>query len=137
MHETGEQLPMQAQRIELIGDHQLLLEKSPLENILQIVAPDGHVSLTIHVSPAGPVLRFEGAGLIVHTSGALAIDAQQVAIRGRDGVAIVSGGDAHISATGDLHTQARTQSISATSGDVNVKANDDVKLKGERIRLNC
>lgn len=38
---------------------------------------------------------------------------------------------------GDIATRAREQVIEARLGDVRVKANDDVKLNGERIRLNC
>ena len=34
-------------------------------------------------------------------------------------------------------TSARAQAITARLGDVSVKANDDVRLNGERVRLNC
>jgi hypothetical protein len=42
-----------------------------------------------------------------------------------------------LQASGDLHSEARIQNVTATLGDVNVRANDDVKLSGERVRVNC
>ena len=63
--------------------------------------------------------------------------ADRVAIHGREGVAITTDGDVAIVAAGDLETRARTQTIAAELGDVRVVANDDVRLTGERIRMNC
>ena len=74
---------------------------------------------------------------MIQASGLLAIEGEQVAIHGRDGVSITSGGDAQVLVKGDLNTEARIQNVTATRGNVNVKANDDVKLLAERIRLNC
>ena len=125
------------QTIELIGDRQLVVEHRPAENVLQIVGADGRVSLSIHITPAGPVLRFEGSGLIVQTAGALEIDAQRVLIQGREGVAIASGGDAVIQVAGALSLQADAQQLTARLGDIEIRANDDVAVNGERIRMNC
>lgn len=46
-------------------------------------------------------------------------------------------GDLKLQVAGDLHSEARVQNVTATLGDVNVRANDDVKMIGERIRMNC
>jgi hypothetical protein len=90
----------------------------------------------VAITADGPVLRFEG-GLALQTDGPLAIDAEQVTLHGRQGVAISSGGDAWIQVEGDLHSNARIQNITADLGNVNVKANDDVKINGERVKVNC
>ena len=42
-----------------------------------------------------------------------------------------------LAATGDMQLEARVQDITATQGNVNVKANDDVCLHGERVKVNC
>jgi hypothetical protein len=122
--------------LDLPGRQRLLVEREPDASVLRIFGSDGRVTLSIEVTESGPVLCFEG-GLEVRASGALDFAAQRVAIRGREGVRIESGGDAHIRAEGDLHSEARVQNVRARLGNVNVKANDDVKLRGERIRLNC
>jgi hypothetical protein len=127
----------QTHSLELIGEQRLLVERRTRDDLIRLIGPEGRLTLSIIVTPTGPVLRFEGPGLLIESSGALAIDAEHVAIRGREGVALVSGGDAKIVAEGTFDTEAHRQNIRASRGDVNVYANDDVKIDGERIRMNC
>ncbi len=123
--------------LELVGNQQLVLERRPSDNVLRIVDQDGHVCLSIHITADGPVLRLEGSGLMIQATGALALDAEAVVIHGREGVAISSGGNAKISVAGELDTEASVQNISALLGNVNVRANDDVRMNGERVLMNC
>lgn len=120
----------------LAGQQTLVVENDAGGNVLRILDPRGRVTLSVEVTEKGPVLRFE-SGLQVRTEGHLDFEAQRVAIRGREGVRIESGADTHIRAAGDLSSEARIQNIRARLGNVNLKANDDVKLRGERVRLNC
>jgi hypothetical protein len=123
--------------IDLIDDQRLIVERRPSDSLIRIVGGNGRVSLTIEVTAAGPLLRFEGLSLRIESDGDLGIGARRIALHGREGVVISSGGDASIEAVGDLSTAAAEQNISARLGNVNVKANDDVRLGGERIKLNC
>ena len=125
------------QVVDLRGDQHLIIDSNPQEDRLMITSSDGKVSLTITITDAGPVLHLEGAGLMIRTDGDLAINAKSLAIHGRDGIALTTGGDAHICAAGDLTTKARIQNITAELGNVNLQANDDVKIDGERILMNC
>ena len=52
-------------------------------------------------------------------------------------VSLNTDGDLALRAAGALTSEARIQNLTATLGDVNVRANDDVKMQGERIRMNC
>jgi hypothetical protein len=122
--------------LELAGEQQLTVQSDQGVSILRILDPGGRVTLRVEVSENGPVLCFE-SGLQVRASGALDFEGQRVAIRGREGVRIESGADTQLVAAGDLHSDARVQNIRARLGNVNLKANDDVKLRAERIRLNC
>ncbi|MBV8415146.1 MAG: hypothetical protein JO251_08050 [Verrucomicrobia bacterium] len=133
-------LPIAVSRIhvlELMGDQQLLIQRNPESDVLQLVACNGQVSLSVHVTKEGSLLRLNGVGLTIETTGALSINAERVAMHGRDGVIISSGADAEIKAAGELTTHAQNQNISAELGNINIRANDDVKLDGERIRMNC
>jgi uncharacterized protein (DUF2345 family) len=125
------------QVVDLRGDRHLFIDQGLQEDRLVITGADGRVSLTITVTDQGPVLHLEGAGLMIRTDGNLAINAKSLAIHGRDGIALTSGGDAHICVDGDLTTRARIQNITAELGNVNVQANDDVRIDGERILMNC
>ena len=122
---------------ELIGQQALVVESAEGGDLLKIVAPDGRVRLAIAITPDGPVLELGGMGVMIRSSGPLAIDAERIALHGRNGLQISTGGDAAIRAEGDLTSVARIQNISASLGNVNVKANDDVRLNGERVMMNC
>jgi hypothetical protein len=74
---------------------------------------------------------------MLQATGDLAVSAGRLALHGRDGVAITSDGDVTVQTPGDLSTSARSQNITAELGNVNVKANDDVKINGERVLVNC
>lgn len=125
------------QVVDLRGDQQLVIDQGLKEDRLIITSANGKVSITITITDSGPVLHLEGAGLMIRADGDLAINARSLAIHGRDGIALTSDGDAHICVQGDLTTRARIQNITAELGNVNVQANDDVKIDGERILMNC
>ena len=123
--------------LSLVGNQQLVVRRDERSDVLSIVAQNGRVSLSIEVTKDGPVLRLEGSNLTIETDAALAIDADTVALHGRRGMALSTDGNLTIHAAGDLCTNARRQKINAELGDVDIRANDDVKLDGERIRMNC
>lgn len=125
-----------ATRLEFVGGQRLLVERGGQEDLLTLVASSGEVVFSVRITPTGPVLRFE-RGLRIEASGALEFAGRSLALSGEEGVSITSGGDASIEVAGDLSTTARVQHIRARLGDVSVKANDDVRLAGERVRLNC
>jgi hypothetical protein len=102
------------QTVELVGNQQLVVETTSTGNLLHVLGSDGFVRLSLHITPDGPVLRFEGAGIMIQSSGALAIDAETVIIQGRTGLTLLSGGDAEILAVGDLSSKARIQNVTAT-----------------------
>jgi hypothetical protein len=112
-----------------LGDHFLHIEPEAGGHVLRLVGPGGAQRLEIAVTADGPVLRLH-SGLKLELAGALTIDAQTVALHGREGLALTSGADARITAAGDLVARAEL-------GDVSVRANDDVRLDGERVRMNC
>lgn len=118
-----------AHQLEFIGGQRLLVERGAREDLLTLLAPSGEVVFRVSLTPSGPVLRFE-SGLRIEASGALEFVGKSLALSGEDGVSIRSGGDASIVATGDLVARAEL-------GDVSLRANDDVRLDGERIRMNC
>lgn len=112
-----------------LGSHFLHIEPEAGGHVLRLVGPGGAQRLEIAVTADGPVLRLH-SGLKIELAGELAIDAARIALHGREGLTLTSGGDARIVAAGDLVARAEL-------GDVSVRANDDVRLDGERVRMNC
>ena len=104
--------------------------------MLRLVGPDGAEPLEVTLTPAGPVLRLR-AGLTVAVEGKLALRADELSLQAQTALDLGSAGSLTLRAGGELRTEARTQAINATGGDVRVTANDDVVMVAERIKLNC
>jgi hypothetical protein len=126
--------PVEA-NIDLPGGQSLLIHTDGDDSVIRIESY-GVTVLSIRVTAQGAELRFED-GLKMRAEGKLTLDGDQVTIRAREELRLESSGEAHIQVSGDLYTEARVQNIKATLGNINLKANDDVKLTAERILLNC
>ncbi|QDV86127.1 hypothetical protein [Stieleria sp.] len=107
------------------------------QQTLHLMSVDGKCRLEIQITEAGPVLMLGGAGLQVSVDGTLAFDAGHVAIHGRDSLSLSTDGDLSLKSAGKMHSSGHTQCIESQRGDVQVTANDDVRLTGERVRVNC
>jgi hypothetical protein len=82
----------------------------------------GAVELEVTLTDRGPVLHFRAAEIQLESSGTLGLECQDLEVRAH--------GDAQLAAQGDLR-------LGAARGDVRIVANDDVRLNGERVKLNC
>jgi len=96
-----------------VDGHTLSLTATSEGHLLRVTGPDGGAGLTIALTPQGPVLRV-ASGLRIEVAGDLDLEGENVRVFGRDDVRIEAG-----------------------RGDVFIRANDDVRLDGERIRNNC
>lgn len=123
--------------LELVGQHRIELRRDPAVDTVELIGRDGKVVLAIEISEAGPVLRFEGAGLTLRAAGDLALQARRLTLHADESLALSTGGDLELAAAGDLRSTARVQTITAELGDVRVEANDDVRIDGERVLVNC
>lgn len=123
--------------VELSRRQRMIVLRRPDADVVQFLSRQGEITLSVILTEAGPVLQFQGASLALQASGSLSIEAEHLHLHGRGGVSLTTNGDLSVQATGDLTSEARAQKITATLGDVNVSANDDVRLLGERVRMNC
>jgi hypothetical protein len=126
-----------SEALELMGRQRLVISRRPGGELVQFLNSKGKVTLSVELTEQGPVLRFEGASLVLQAAGELAIEAEHLQLRGRSGVSLSTAGDLTFHAEGDLHSEARIQNLTAALGNVNVRANDDVRILGERVRVNC
>lgn len=126
--DRGEQAAILAAPVAL-GRYALHIERIQDGHLLRLEGPEGEKSLEIVLTPQGPVIRLNSS-LRLDLAGDLAVEARHVSLHGREGLTLTSGTDAILAVTGDLHVRAER-------GDVAVHANDDVRLDGERIRMNC
>lgn len=122
------------QEIDLPGGQRLELSVDGDDTILKVNAA-GKTMVSIRITRDGAELNFED-GIQMRTQGTLTLDGERVTFRAREELRLESEGEVNICAKGDLNTEGRIQNIRAKLGNVNVKANDDVKMRAERILLN-
>jgi len=89
--------------------------------VLRLEAPDGRVCLTISLHAGGAAVELAASSLRVATTGDVQFDCERLQVNARDRIDLVAGTDI---------------GLAARLGNVDLVANDDVSLQGERIRLN-
>jgi hypothetical protein len=127
----------EADALELPSGRRISCEEEASGELVTIQGPEGGVELRVLLTEDGPVLRFDAARLELQSAGTIRAECERFEVAARSDVVQEAGGDVSIQARGDLSTRARTTSVTSTRGDVALKANDDVTLDGERVKLNC
>ena len=107
------------------------------DEIIDVKSKDGDVLVNIKMTAEGPVLSFSGASIEVEATKRFTVNSPKVHIHADESLRVTTNGDYHEEVNNDAYRTARIQHIKAELGDVKIRANDDVKLDGERIRLNC
>lgn len=116
----------------------LTVDGAPPESRVRIAHPRDPrvIEFVISLTDQGPVVRGSSARLefeaeeIVHKCRSFAVEAT-------DKVEIRSHADLHVEADAKASVGGAETTIFADAGDVQVRANDDVRLKGEMVLLNC
>lgn len=123
--------------IVLTGGHRLRVERGRDEDLLHLEAADGRLRVTLVVTAEGTRIELDGAELAIRSSGGVAIDAERVSLVGREGLSLATDQDLEIRAGGVIRTEGHAQHLVSRLGDLTIRANDDVKVTAERIKMNC
>ena len=105
----------------------------------------GEVELEVRMTEHGPVLRFKAAGLELDSTGDMKVRCDNFDLKAKGSITQESGGplkqkigaDADIRVRGEQSTKAGEIKIASKRGNVEIEANDDVQIVGERVKLNC
>ncbi len=106
-------------------------------DIFTVSNREGMIELEITITEKGPVLQFNTVDMKIASKGRVRIDCEDFYVHAKGRIKYSSDGDLIQQANGDMSTTARICSVKARRGNINLDANDDVKIKGERILLNC
>lgn len=87
---------------------------------LRITSPEGRLELEVRFNAEGPVLRFGRAAVELSSEGDVTLGARNL----------------HLRAAEELSAEGHAVRLRSRRGDVAIRANDDVRLDGERIKLN-
>lgn len=115
------------------------------EDRVTIRSPTGEVELEVRMTARGPVLRFRAADLELASAGKVEVSCDRFHVQAKSAIVEETGGDlrqrvggnADIKVRGRLRAAARETQIAAKRGNVQIEANDDVEIVGERVKLNC
>lgn len=121
----------------LVGDHRLRLERRAEEDVLRVEAPDGQIRVCVTVTASGATIELDGADLAIRSSGALDLDARRLTLRAREELRLESDANLKVRAEGAVRIEGLEQYLVSRRGDLSVYANDDVRIDGERIKMNC
>ena len=110
----------------------------------QLVIRDanGEVELRVVLTPQGPVLRLKAARVELDADvlglrcRELEVDVREAARFQAASIHTKTTGDHELEVGGRSHVQARSVAVEAALGSIELRANDDVEVEGERIWLN-
>jgi hypothetical protein len=121
----------------LTSGRRLRIDRDAEGDRLTVHTADDQIELEVVLTEQGPILKFRAADLVVESIGSVKIDCEDFHVRATRSILHDSEGDLTQRADNHLSAQGSTCAIRSTRGDVRIAANDDVRLNGERVRLNC
>ncbi len=115
------------------------------DDVLTVSAVDGRVELSVRFTAAGPVLSFEAAGLRLGSPGEITVACERFRVEATESVVLHSAGNIEAAADGEAvmraggatRVEGHAVEVRSRRGSLDLKANDDVRVRGERIKLNC
>ncbi len=142
---SGKSISKGAKTVEFDTGRKIIMGSSARGDLLIVENPEGFTELSVIFTGSGPVLNFQSAKINLRSDGDLSLDCENLVVNASCHMKIKTGGDLVHEIEGEIKTQAkgktthkaRAVDIESDLGNVKIKANDDVLLDGERIRLNC
>lgn len=129
--------------VELPSGRTVEVHRGPNES-LTIYHPTGQVEVSISLTEDGPVLSMAAAAINMRTSGDLNISCDRFRVRSRSSVDIRTdgdmvqqvGGNATTEVEGVALTAAHSVGVAAREGDLDLEADSDVLVNGNRVLIN-
>lgn len=119
--------------------------EGPGRDRFTIRSATGEVELQICMTEKGPLLRFRAADVELDATRDVKVHCEEFHVKAAKHIVQEAGGDlrqriggqADVKVRGRLTLAAREARLQAKRGNVQIEANDDVEVLGERIKLNC
>lgn len=139
-----EDLAVPVRTVPFASGRSLEIAELPGEERIHVRAPGGQLLLSLRLTPEGPVLALSGVSLEIAAQKHIAIACEDLSIRTTGDASVDVGGSLRQHVRGSAIREAgkasieraREVKVEASPGGVVIQANDDVDIKGERIRLN-
>ncbi|WP_437690664.1 hypothetical protein [Sorangium sp. So ce176] len=140
----GAALAAPARVVPLASGRSIEIAEEGAEERIHIRAAAGQLLVSIRLTDEGPVLSLSGASLEIAAAKTLSLSCDTLRIQAAQDAAVEVGGSLHERVRGSVvreagrsaRTTAREVMLEASPGGVEIRANDDVDIVGERVRLN-
>jgi hypothetical protein len=132
---TANRAPNLFEEMTFPNGHTAQLDRENQE--LRLLDDRQNMVLSIKMTDGGLVVNLQAFQLNLTALDELNFFSKKIKMAASEDFSIETGGNFTQKTVGDAQNSARSHQITADLGNVNVKANDDVRLDGERIKLNC
>lgn len=130
--------------VSLASGRSIAVTEGAAEERIEIRSTRGEIMLAVRLTEQGPVLSLTGVSLEIAASKSLALACETLDIRATKNASIDVGGSLRErvggsvtrEAAGASSVSAREVKLEAHPGGMVLRANDDVAITGERVRLN-
>ena len=125
--------------------HSLTVLNNNGSDVVQVRNSEGLSLFTIEITEQGTNLNIEAKNINLIAEDKLNLTGNEITIDSNNKTVLTSQGDYENKIEGNCKTEtkgkslnvAKTHTVKASLGDVKLQANDDIKLNGERVKLNC
>jgi hypothetical protein len=114
--------------VKLISGRSVVVLQSAGEERVEVRAASGDLVLSLRLTDEGPVFSLAGAQFEIAAAKSLTLSADKIHLAARNDLILESGKT--------LRAGGRDVEIIGHPGEVAIRANDDVEITGERVRLN-
>jgi hypothetical protein len=113
------------------------------QELVTVTAPDGRLCLSIALGADGPMVEVHAQSLRFASQGLLRLDCERFELNAARETVLRTGalvqevaGEVRTRAGGVVDVEAHSHRLRSRLGDIQLCANDDVSLDGERVLLN-
>ena len=125
--------------------HSLTILDKKGSDVVQVRNAEGLTLFTIEITEQGTNLNIGAKNINLIAEDKLNLSGNEITIDSTKKTVLTSRGDYENKIEGNYNSEtkgdslnvAKTHTVKASLGDVKLQANDDIKLNGERVKLNC
>jgi hypothetical protein len=107
-------------RMQLDSGRQIIVHSDEKEELIQIVEPEGVISMTVRMTDAGPVVTVRGAHLELKSTETITLEAKKITIHAKEEAVVESEGSLEID----------------SAKKMDIHSDDEIRVDGKMIHLN-
>jgi uncharacterized protein (DUF2345 family) len=117
---TSDAVQDKKKRIQLDSGRQIVVDSTEQEERIQIIEPEGEISMTVRMTKSGPVITVRGAHLELKSAESITLEAKEIRICAEESASVKSKGNLEVD----------------SAKKMNIHSADDIRLDGKMIHLN-